>query len=380
MKILQVTSHLNVGGISRYILSLSERLLRKGHSVEVASDAGGMESQFTALGLSRFSLPLNTSAEFSLRILWAARRLAEHLRKEPVDLLHAHTRVAQVVADQVSRRIRIPYVTTWHGIYRARLGRRLWPCAGRITIAVSNPVRQHLMEDLHIPAERIRCIYNGIDADHYAVPSDQATIEATRRRWRIPEGRPVIGGIGRMAAGRVKGFDSLLVAAYLLRKEVPELQILLVGDGPRRPFLEDVARRLGIRDRVHFLGPVADIRLPLALMDLFVFPSRWPEAFGLTLVEAMAAGKPVVATQVGAVPEIIRHGEEGWLVPPEEPGLLAEGVSLLLKDTALAQRIGRQGQVRVRECFNLDQMTERVEQVYQEALRRENIAGEGKTL
>ena len=176
--------------------------------------------------------------------------------------------------------------------------------------------------------------------------------------------------MGRLAAGRVKGFDSILLTAHLLKEDVPDLQVLIVGDGPRRPFLEDVARRLGLQDRVRFTGVASDIRVPLGLMDVFIFPSRWPEAFGLTLVEAMASGRAVVATRVGAVPEIVRHGIDGWLVPPEDPLTLAEAALTLLKDRETAQRIGRQAQERAREMFNLDRMTDEIEAVYREAVSR----------
>lgn len=366
MKILQLTSHLNVGGITRYILTLSERLIRRGHQVVIASAGGYAQPQLQEAGVAHWSFPLNTSAEFSPPVFWTAHRLAERLKEEPVDLIHAHTRVGQVVAELISRRREIPYVTTWHGIYRVNLGRKLFPCTGDATIAISAPVYDHIHRDFHVPQDRIRRIYNGIDTMHYAAALAPEAVEAYRGQIGIAPGQPVIGGIGRLAAGRVKGFDILLVAAQLARRSVPGIQVLIVGDGPRRPFLEDVARRLKVQDIVHFVGETHDIRLPLALMDLFVFSSRWPEAFGLTVVEAMAAGKPVVAMRVGAVPEIIRHGVDGLLVPPEDPAALAQGISQLLNDRATAARLGSQAQARVQKAFNLDRMAAEVEAVYRE--------------
>ena len=370
MRILQIASHMNVGGITRYVVSLSKRLARRNHRVIVASESGPLLDQVRTTGLVHWPVPLRTSAEFSPQVLYGIRRLLKLLRQEPVDIIHAHTRVAQIVADRISKRLNIPYVTTWHGIYKRRFGRRLWPCAGEMTIAISEPVRQHLRQDFRIPVERVRLVYNGIETAHYATAPEPSALQAYRARWRIPENDPIIGGIGRLAAGRVKGFDSLLVIAHLLKESVPTLRVLMVGDGPRRPFLEDVARRLGVQDRVHFVGEAGDIRVPLALMDLFVFPSRWPEAFGLTLVEAMAAGKPIIATQVGAVPEIVRHGMEGWLVPPEDPSAMAEAVVRLLRDRPTAHRFGRQAQMRAHEAFDLDRMVVEVEDVYREVAGR----------
>lgn len=368
MTILHLTSHLNIGGITRYIMSLAKQQIAQGHRVIVASDHGEAESQLESLGAAHWRLPLHTSAECSPQVFWSIRQLTIRLRQEPVDLIHAHTRVGQVVADWIAHRLTVPYVTTWHGIYQLRIGRRLWPCTGAVTIAISELVRQHLVERFRVPEARIRCIYNGIDSAHYAIRPDEAVLQNYRARWQLSTQPPMIGGIGRLAAGKVKGFDTLLVAAALLKDTIPELQILIVGDGPRRPFLEDVARRLDIRHRVHFLGSAEDIRIPLALMDLFVFTSRWPEAFGLTLVEAMAAGKPVVATRAGAVPEVIQHQVNGWLVPPSDPASLAEGIARLLSDRALAVRLGQQATRRVQEGFELKRMADEVEAVYHEVL------------
>ncbi len=367
MKILHITSHLNVGGITRYVLSLCQGLVQRGHDVTLASDGGSLQYQAEEMGMTYRVLPLHTSAEFSPQIFWASRRLAKQLQQEPVDVIHAHTRVAQVMADRVSRQLRIPYVTTWHGIYKRRIGRILWPCAGKKTIAISGLVEEHLIKDFHLPKEQVRRVYNGINVNHYAVEPDLSILDGCRKQWGISKGEPVVGGIGRLAAGRVKGFDSLLVAVYLLKKKIPKIRVLIVGDGPRRPFLEDVVRRLKIQDQVCFVGSSSDVRIPLSIMDIFVFTSRWPEAFGLTVVEAMAAGKPVVATRVGAVPEIIRHGVDGWIIPSDDPAAIADSVTQLLNDKELAGKLGRQGRERVHQMFSLERMVKQIEEVYREA-------------
>lgn len=374
MRILQVTSHLDIGGITRYVLSLAQELQARGHRVILAADGGHLEARAAALGVPHWRLPLHTSAEWSPRVFRAGRQLAARVREEPVDIIHAHTRVAQVVADRLARQFRIPYVTTWHGVFKRRLGRRLWPCMGDVTIAISPFVREHLLRDFHVPDARARLIYNGIDTAHGAAPPDASALQAFRERWHLPPGHPVIGGIGRMASGRVKGFDLILMAASLLRATVPGLHVLLVGDGPRRPFLEQVARRLGVHDCVQFVGTAEDVRIPLALMDVFVFPSRWPEGFGLTLVEAMVAGKPVVAMRNGAVEDIVEHEVSGLLVPPEDAAGLAQSVIRLLKDRLLAERLGRAAQARVRDAFSLDRMATQIEAVYREVLAAHRTA------
>ncbi len=368
MRILQLTSHLNIGGVARYVLTLSEELRSRGHAVTIASGGGELAAQAEGFGIAHWHLPLHTKAEFSPPVFRAVRELTARLRREPVDMIHAHTRVGQVAADRLSKRLAIPYVATWHGFFRPNFGRWLWPCTGDLTIAISGPVRQHLQDDFHVPASRIRLVYNGVDPARFATAPDTQALERFRAQWRIQPGRRTIGAVGRFASGRVKGFDLLLAAAAQLSQQVSDLQVILVGDGPRRPFLEEKARHFGIRDHVFFVGTTLDTRVPMALMDVFVFSSRWPEGFGLALIEAMAAGKPVVATPVGAVPEIIVHDDCGWLVPPEDPQALADALAMLLRDPATSLRLGTRAQARIRERFSLRRMVDGVEAVYRELL------------
>ncbi len=369
MKVLHITSHLNVGGISSYILSLSAALSRRGHRLIIASGGGQLEPQARMLGLTHWRVPLQTKTELNPKLFAATRHLAERLRREPVDLLHAHTRVGQVVAHCLSRALKIPYVATWHGFFRPNLGRRLWPCTGNLTIAISEPVRQSLLREFRVPVQRLRLIHNGVDIEQFALPPDAATLSAYRAQHGIFEHQPVIGSLGRLASGGVKGFDILLAAASQVKREIPNLQVMIVGDGSRLRFLEEQIDRFNLREQVRLPGTALDVRVPLSLMDVFVFPGRRQEGFGLSLIEAMAAGRPVVATRIGAVPEIIEHGRDGWLVDPEDPSSLADGIVHLLKDRSTAARLGRQAQVRVRETFSLEGMTDQVEAVYREVVR-----------
>ncbi|MBI2104343.1 MAG: glycosyltransferase family 4 protein [Candidatus Omnitrophica bacterium] len=366
MRILHLTSHLNVGGVARYTVSAAQALSRRGHQVIIASGGGELEPEAAAAGVPHWRVPLHTSAEFSPQVFAAARQMSRRLRQEPVELLHAHTRVSQVVAARLSRALRIPYVTTWHGIFRPNLGRRLWPCTGDLTVAISEPVRQHLRTAFRVPDSRIRLIPNGVDPAHFAETPDAAVVAQYRERHQLPDGQPVIGTVGRLASGGIKGLDLLLGAAHALRQEQPNLHILIVGEGPRRPLLERLVRDLGLAAHVRFAGAAADVRVPLAVMQVFAFPVRWQEGFGLALIEAMAAGKPIVATRAGAVPDIVEDGRSGLLVSPEDPASLAQGIARLLRDPAAASRMGREAQARVREAFSLEQMIERLEAVYRE--------------
>ncbi|PIQ83184.1 MAG: hypothetical protein COV75_08590 [Candidatus Omnitrophica bacterium CG11_big_fil_rev_8_21_14_0_20_63_9] len=366
MRIVHFTSHLNIGGVSRHVLALAFAMRRRGHHVTLVSGGGELVKSLQGTGIEHWHAPLHTSVEFSPQVWRAAFHLAARLAQQPADILHAHTRVGQLVAHRLSRRLKIPYVATWHGFFRPNPGRWLWPCTGRLTIAVSEPVRQHLETAFRVPAGRIRLIPNGVDVEHFAQPPEPSSLEAARARWSLPTGCPVVGSMGRLASGGVKGFDILLAAVQRLKADLPSVQVLIVGEGPRREFLEQETTRLQLRECVHFAGAVEDVRVPLALMDVFAFPVRWQEGFGLALIEAMAAGKPAVASRTGAAPSIIENDSTGRLVPVEDVQALAGALRQLLQDPATAQRLGRAGQQRVRQAFSLERMADQVEAVYRE--------------
>jgi glycosyltransferase involved in cell wall biosynthesis len=170
----------------------------------------------------------------------------------------------------------------------------------------------------------------------------------------------------------VKGHAFLLEAAA----QLPDVAFVLAGDGPERTALEDQADRLGIGDRVHFLGQRADIGDLLANCDLVVLPSL-SEGFGLAAIEAMIAGAPVLATTAGALPEIIRDGVTGMMVPPANPSALASSIRTLLDDRILARRLAEAGRDQAQREFGAERMVERVTAVYLDVLgqRGHRLAG-----
>ena len=367
MRVLHITSHLNVGGITSYVLSLSKALAERGHRIAIASGGGHMEAQASATGLTHWRAPLHTKTEFSPQVFWAGRRLEERLRQEPVDLLHAHTRVAQVVADRLSRRLKIPYVTTWHGFYRPNVGRRLWPCMGKFTIAISEPVRQHLLREFAVPPERIRLIPHGIDPAPFeadAEPSQQARL---RQAARLSPDGPVIGTVARLVAS--KGIDRLIRSLPMIRASVPGAQLLIVGDGADRPRLEAAAAACRVADAVHFAGTVPDTRAALSLMRVFVFLPADQEGFGLSLLEAMASARPIVAVRRGSgAAWVLEESGVGILVEPDDLAGLAAAAVRFLQDGEAACRAGGEARAALKQHYALSRMVGEVEWVYREAL------------
>lgn len=214
-------------------------------------------------------------------------------------------------------------------------------------VANSDAARAQLARE-GIPPARLHLIPNGLDV---------------RRFTAVPE-RAAIRRVVMVANLRAeKGHDTLLAAAPRILDRHPDATFTFVGEGPRRSALEVLTRALGLGDRVQFLGERRDVAAVLAEHDLFVLPSR-SEAFPNALIEAMASALPVVATDVGGIPEVVRPGVNGRLVPPDDSGALADAVVALMDDPAGAAALGRAGRADIERHYTFDRMVEGFEQLY----------------
>jgi glycosyltransferase involved in cell wall biosynthesis len=326
-----------------------------------------------APGLSHWTVPLHTSAEFSPQVNQAAQQLIDQAGKESIDVIHAHTRVSQIVADRVSKQLRVPYVTTRHGFFRPNLGRRLWPCTGEIAIAISEPVVKHLITDFSMPVQRVRLIMHGVDVASFEAPVDEAARQALRAQLAIAPGRKIIGTVARLVPS--KSVDQLIQAMPRIRATAPEVTALVIGDGEDRARLERMAQELGVAEDVKFAGTVADTRAALSLMDVFVFLPAEQEGFGLSLLEAMAARKPIVAIrQGGGAPWVLDQVKIGQLVAPKDLAGLAEAVVRYLRDPDACRAAGERAHAVAAERYSMSRMVTEVEAVYKDVATRENAS------
>jgi glycosyltransferase involved in cell wall biosynthesis len=227
--------------------------------------------------------------------------------------------------------------------------------------AVSNAVAQVLV-DSGFDQKKLMVLYSGIDPLNF---SPGAGGGVPRSLNLIPPGAPIIGCVANLQP--VKGQDILLLACAKVLKKVPSAHCLFVGlaDTKFGNEMRDLAGRLGIADRVHVVGFQQDVRPFLAMMDIVVLVSR-SEALGLALLEAMALEKPVVATRVGGIPEVVEDGVTGRLVPSDDPESLAESLLELLADRELRVRMGRAGRQRVLERFRIEQTIDALQRTYEE--------------
>jgi glycosyltransferase involved in cell wall biosynthesis len=231
-----------------------------------------------------------------------------------------------------------------------------------VIFAVSEAVRENLIE-LGMGSERIHTVHNAVDPEHFDPDRPLAERPPIRAQFGIPAGAPLAGIVARMNPW--KGQYELIGAASLLRQTFPDLHVMILGsDVPEmRADFENRARAGGIAGRVHFGGFQRDVRPFLHEFDLFVHPS-YGEPFGLSIVEAMAMRKPVIACNTGGVPEIITHGVDGWLVEERSPEAVAAAMTTLLNDRELSRQIGSRARETVRNRFTPRQQSAAVTRLY----------------
>ncbi len=360
--VLLVSNHAEiVGGGEVSLLMLLGALDRVRWAPIVVVPAEGMVARrCRAMDIPIHVVPMPTLRGLGFRLLHGVLAFARLMRDTKVALVHANGSRAMVYAGLASMWVRRPVI--WHvrvAESDGRLDRVLFRLADRVIVNSAAVGQRFAWADM----KKVRCIHNGVNTVHFAprpAPRD------LRKRLGMAEGEPVAASVGRFVA--YKGYGDLLEAAALVQRVRPDTRWVLAGEGELRSGLEAQSRKLGLGLRVHFTGWLDDVREVLALCDVFVLPSRG-EHFGRVLIEAMAMAKPVVATDGGGVPEIVRHGETGLLVPPGRPAQLAQAILTLLNDPAYAATLGLAGRERVEREFSLPKHVAAVEQLYLELLR-----------
>ncbi len=368
MKVLQVTTHVNIGGIANYILSLSEALKSKGVNCVVASSGGNLEGELALRQIEHLRLDIKTKFEFGPRVIGSAFRIAKYVKKEKVNIIHAHTRVSQVASLLASVLTGVPLVTTCHGYFKVR-SRRIFDTWGDRVIAISDATRCHLMREMGVKDDRISLIYSGVNVAKFGKDFTDAQKAETKKRLGLKDG-PIVGTIGRLS--QVKGQRYLIQAMQYVIAANKDAQCLIVGDGEEKLALENLAKALNIRDAVKLTPSYVDTPSLLAIMDVFVFPSV-KEGLGIALLEAMASGKACVASDIGGIRNIITDPSYGILAPVGDIKAIASGVMMLLNDKQLANTIGRKARELTAQKFSLDVMSRNIIELYQKVIDEKNI-------
>lgn len=362
MNILHITNQLDVGGITSYVLTLSSGLKKKGHNVFVASSGGELLPKFSERGIVFIPIPINTKSEISPKIFMSLFGLIGLVKRNNIDIVHAHSRTTQVLGCLLGKVRGIPYVSTCHGFFKTRFSRRLLPCWGQKVIAISQQVKTHLVDDFKIEDRRIEVIHNGIDIERFQGVSQDKRL---RGNFGLGDG-PVVGIVARLSD--VKGHSYLIEAMKPVLEKIPSAQLVIVGEGRMKEELISLAKKLKIEKNVVFMPTVSDTKEVLSAIDVFVMPSL-NEGLGLALMEAMSCGLPVVGSNVGGIKSLIQHGINGLLTEPAEVKGLSSAILDLLTDRKKALALGSNAKDFISRNFSQGQMISETERVYLECVK-----------
>ncbi len=367
-KILELTTHLNVGGISTYIFESAAELQKNGFEICVLSAGGELEGLFAEHGIRTVSFPFRTKSILSPRLWSCFPKILKFVREEKFDCIHAHTRVTQVLAHFLSFLSGVPYVSTSHGFYRRRFGRKIFPSWGRRVIAISSLVAEELEKTHEVAHSKIRVIFNGLNVAGRRKKILEQNPSEIRRKLGIPENSFVIGSISRLVED--KGHRYLVEAVGKLKKKFPQVFLLIVGEGREKAALERLAKKAGLEKQSLFIASAVDISEFLSVMDVFVHPATFREGFGLAMLEAMIAKVPVIATNIWSINTILRDRINGFLVEPKNASAIEEALRFVIQTPEMAGEVAQNAYELAAQNYSVERMAREMGTVYKEVIRK----------
>jgi len=364
-----VLPRLVTGGVERGTVEVATALAAAGWKAVVASEGGPMAREIERAGAIHVELPLDSKNPVTMRR--NVERLAQLIKRERVDIIHARSRAPAWSALGAARRTGCHFVTTFHNAY----GHGSWlkrrynavMAEGERVIAISRFVAEHAMAVYGVAPEKLRIIERGVDFSRF--DPDRTSPERVirlAREWQLPDGLPVV-----MLPGRLTGWKGQLVLIdAIARLAKRNLRCVILGAGKPR-YRQQILAAIAGRGQGLFqlVEDCRDIPAAYMLADVVVSASTRPEGFGRVIAEAQAMGRPVIATDHGGAREIVLDGETGWLVPPNDPTALGRAISGALALGAEERvALARRSIAHMRAHFSVERMTERTLAVYEEIL------------
>jgi glycosyltransferase involved in cell wall biosynthesis len=365
LSVMQVIGNSAIGGTESHMLDLVQGLGKLGVHVEViCSRPGPLTEQLARLDVRVQCVEMIhpwPNDEYLLN-QDALLNLGALIKRKRPDIVHSHLYPAYLHASLAAKEVGArAIVNTAHNVIIRPRDALLSHMSGAHTIAITQTIA-HLLKGVGVPIESIEVIYKGIGPEHFE--EDLEAQQSLRLELGLESG-PIIGTVARLSPE--KGIDTFLYAMRQVTEIYPDITGLVIGDGRQAAELSHLAHQLGLEDRVHFLGAHKNVPALNRLLDVFVLPSRW-ETFPVTLLEAMAASRAVVATQVGGTPEVVTHAVDGWLVPPDDPWALSRAILMLLKQPARRAAMGAVAHRKVATQFTRDRMVHQTLALYERIL------------
>lgn len=364
-----------VGGMKEHVLTLARGMVARGHSVDIAAPGASDIAEAARLaGITVHEIHL-VGPQHPVADGTAIGELTRVIHAGDFDIVHAHGSKAGLVGRLAVRRVGgVPFVVTAHNHvlrrtdtsptarWRYRVVERTLSGLVDRYIAVSDSIARELTEAFGLSADKVVTIHNGIDTAPFLVPQSRSL---ARESLGVTSDAPVVGLAARFSTQ--KGLGYLVAATPELVKRMPGIRVVIGGSGPLEVPLREQAARLGVSESILWPGQIADMPRFLAALDVYVSPSV-TEGFSLALIEAGAAGVPVVATRVGGVPEVILDGDTGLLVVPGDPHALAAAVLAFIGDPKTASRLSAAARLRAVSAFSPKRMLDDTLAVYADVL------------
>ena len=371
VRILRIVPSLEMGGVERTLTSILPRLDKAKYKIYVCClfRRDKLANDIESLGIPIIKFKMRARLDFDGRYIGGIVRLAALIRRMKIDIVHTHLYKANLAGRIAAKLAGVPViianehsVDSWKNFFQ-RLNDRVLAGITNKIIVVSNAVRDFYVNKIGIPEDKIITIYNGVD-----IPKFQTYVNANKKKeeFGIKSDEKVITTIGRL--NQEKGHYYFLKAAQIIGKKKTNVKFLIVGDGPLENLLKSMSNDLEIAKNVIFAGLRHDIPQILAISDVSVSASL-REGFSITILESMAAGKPVVVTDVGGNSEVVKHGETGFIIPPQSPEALASYSLNIINNQELAKKMGQEAKKRVLN-FSIDRMVRKTEATYDRLIYR----------
>jgi glycosyltransferase involved in cell wall biosynthesis len=378
--ILYVIDNIEFGGGERVFSQIIRGLNKEKFEVFVASNPGGtFEEKLREVGIE--VVPVRMTSRYNLGLIL---RLKKIIKTKDVRIVHSQGGRADFFARTAARISRTPIIISSvammvEGYDVGMLKKGLYVLMDRKTerwvdrfIILSEASRKRLIERHKVPPEKIIKIHNGIEIEDYDPGIEEAEDKKLelRRELGLKSDGPVIGAVGRLVWQ--KGFEYLIRAVPQVIRAFPAAKFLIVGEGPLRGRLEALSEGLKIKDSIIFTGFRSDIKDILALIELLAMPSLL-EGLPMVLLEGMAMAKPIVASKIDGITEVLENGETGLLVQEKDPHELAEAMIEILKNKTKADLLGSKARKIAEENFSVKKMVEQTELVYEKLLAEKRL-------
>lgn len=385
LKVLQLITRLDKGGSAENTFLTATGLDKNNYQVTLMSgpveDAGqDRKKEIGESGIRHIFIPELVRNISLINDFIAFLKIYRVLRKEKFDIVHIHTSKAGLLGRLAAKLARTPIIIhTPHGhVFFGYFGsfktkmfillEKLASCLTDKIVALTNGEKEDYLAYKVARKEKLAVISSGVDLNRYKEPSSEEK-KNFKKELGVLENSLVVGTVGRLVP--VKGPESLIEASKIIVSKYPDTYFLFVGDGPLRQSLEMKAIQIGVKKNIIFLGWRDDVSKIISIFDIFVLPSL-NEGMGRVLVEAMALQKPIVASRVGGIPDLVSHGKNGFLVPPKNPMKLAKYIMILLEDQGKRETMGLAGQETISN-FSKEKMIEDTEKLYEELRFQKNI-------